>query len=54
MDQPSNMTVQQWLEFIRHAKDDQEIAAFADRAGNRVCIVAWPDGLTERLSSNFE
>lgn len=29
MDQPSNMTVQQWLEFIRHAKDDQEIAAFA-------------------------
>ena len=26
----------------------------ADRAGNRVCIVAWPDGLTERLSSDSE
>lgn len=26
----------------------------ADRAGNRVCIVAWPDGLTQRAPSNSE
>ena len=26
----------------------------ADRAGNRVCIVAWPDGLTQRATSDSE
>ncbi|WP_443081712.1 VOC family protein [Synechococcus sp. Nb3U1] len=26
----------------------------ADRAGNRVCIAAWPDGSTRRLSSGSE
>ncbi len=29
MDQPSNLTIQQWIEFIRHAKDDEEITVFA-------------------------
>lgn len=29
MDQTTDLTIQQWIEIIRHAKDDGEIAAFA-------------------------
>lgn len=29
MDQPTDLTVQQWIEIIRHAKDDGEVTAFA-------------------------